>query len=246
MRSPQLRVVSVVVLAVVLIAGCQAHNESADEQSVHEGTTAGKAITAGTPAGDTKPVLMLGRSVMWGWFKHWGCDGTPESMPIERDGYSLTYSEIAAPPDIATSATDRMDEAREGSVVFFKFCFDDFPGGEDAATRFEDQKDWIEAVVAKAEERRQRVIIGNALPKVALSTDPTLVAEHRQFNARLADYAANSDGNVLVYDFYGVLAGSDGALKADYASSPDDSHPNDRGYAELDPSFFELLGQVAQ
>jgi lysophospholipase L1-like esterase len=131
-------------------------------------------------------------------------------------------------------------------VVFFKFCFDDFPGAEEAASRFEEQKAWIEQVVQKAAERNQTLIIGNALPKVAMSTDPTLVAEHQDYNAWLSDYAANSGGRVYVYDFYGILADSDGAEKASYASATDDAHPNDQAYAELDPSFFQLLDEVAR
>ena len=244
LRPPRV-MLAVFMLVALCGAGCVSPDGPAAEQSPPTGTTGQASTTAGGSDAGPKAVLMLGRSVMWGWFKHWGWDGSIESMPVAKDGYSLTYREIATPPDIAASAAGFMDQAPEGSVVFFKFCFDDFPGAEDAVHRFEEQKDWIASIVAKAEARHQRLIIGNALPKADVSSDPTLVAEHREFNEWLKDYASNSGGTVHVYDFYGVLADSDGSLKPEYASSADDSHPNDRGYAALDPSFFALLADVA-
>jgi hypothetical protein len=221
-----------------------AEQPTTEKQTTEEQTT--EEQTDITVAGSGIPVLMLGRSVMWGWFKHWGWDGAIESMPFNKDGYSLTYRELAPPPDIATSATGFMDEAPEGSVVFFKFCFDDFPGAEEAASRFEEQKAWIQQVVEKAQERNQTLIIGNALPKVAMSTDPTLAAEHRDYNAWLNDYAASGGSRVRVYDFYSILTDPDGAEKTSYASAADDSHPNDEAYTELDPSFFKLLDEIAR
>jgi hypothetical protein len=235
-----------VTVAVSLGAGCGSQEASSTQASSPESATAQGSSTQASSITGAKAALMLGRSVMWGWFKHWGWDGTPESLPIEKNGYALTYREIATPPDIAASATGFMDEVPQGTIVFFKFCFDDFPGAEEAASRFEEQKDWIETVAAKAQARNLPLIIGNALPKVAMSTDPTLVAEHREFNAWLEQFAGNSGGAVHVYDLYGILAGPDGALKAEYATSSDDSHPNDEGYAALDPSLFQLLGQVSQ
>ncbi len=46
-------------------------------------------------------VLMMGRSVMGGWFEHWGYDW---NEPVTRDGYLLYYREVATPPDIGTDA----------------------------------------------------------------------------------------------------------------------------------------------
>jgi hypothetical protein len=45
-----------------------------------------------------------------------------------------------------------------------------------------------------------------------------------------------------VYDFNGVLAGTDGYLKPEYAT--EDSHPNDAAYTALDAAFFPLLSDV--
>ena len=157
----------------VLGAGCAPESDSEGEESQESGAS-------GESGWSDTPVLMLGRSVMWGWFKHWGWDGAFESMPFQKDGYSLTFNELQEPPGIADSAMAYMDEAPEGCVVLFKFCFLDFHGGEDFT--FEEQKEWVEQVADKAEERGQRLIFGNALPKTKGETDSALVAEHERFN----------------------------------------------------------------
>jgi len=233
---PTLTILGAVMLVALLGAGCAGQSESESEED--QGAIEGTSDSGG------EPVLMLGRSVMWGWFKHWGWDGAVESLPIGKSGYSLTYGEMQEPPAIADSAMEFMDEAPEGSIVFFKFCFVDFHGGEDST--FEDQKQWVEQVADKAEERDQLLIVGNALPKTDSETDAALVAEHERFNEWLEDFASERDGKVWVYDFYGVLADSGGAIKESYASAPDDPHPNDEAYSELDPSLFDLLDEVAR
>jgi hypothetical protein len=229
-----------VVFLVLLTAGCAGSdvgdggNGEASEPTVEQ-----------TYTGSGKPVLMLGRSTMWGWFKSWGWDGTPESMPLEREGYALTYTEIAYPPEIASDAVRAVERAPDDSVVFFKFCFDDFPGWEEAEERFQEQKDWITEVADATRRRGMNLIIGNALPKTASATESTLVAEHREFNAWLEEFAAGRD-DVWVYDFYTVLTGPDGSLKKQYATSSDDPHPNGSAYSALDPTLFELLAEVTR
>ena len=244
------RLVVLVALAAIAVAcaGCGSGGESPAEPSEARQPAAEQAASATGPEGgdsESRPVLLLGRSVMGGWFTHWGRDGSPESMPVVRDGYALTYGEVSGPPDIASSAVQHMEQAPEGGIVVFKFCFVDFLGDDDADTRLAQQKGWVETVAAKARERGQHLIVGNALPQVASATTPQLVAEHRAFNAWLEGFAADSGGAVSVLDLHGTLAGSDGALEAGYAASPDDSHLNDRGYAELDRVLFGLLGEVA-
>ncbi len=244
------RIFVLVVLVAIAAAcvGCGSDGEPTAEPSGTEMPAAGQAAPATGPEGgdsDGRPVLLLGRSVMGGWFTHWGWDGSPESMPLARDGYALTYGEVSGPPDIASSAVRYMEQAPEGGIVVFKFCFVDFLGDEDADARLAQQEGWVETVAAKARERGQHLIVGNALPQVASATTPQLVAEHRAFNTWLDGFAADSGGAVSVLDLHATLAGSDGTLEAEYAASPDDSHLNDRGYAELDRVLFDLLGEVS-
>lgn len=208
--------------------------------------TAGQAPAAGTEApsasgGDgSADVLMLGRSVMAGWFAHWGDDG---SGRVTREGLTLRYREIEGPDGIARSASEAIGEAPAGSTVFFKFCFVDFTAGDEMSMRAELQRNegFVDQVVSAAEARGVRLIIGNALPNVASQTNPFLIREHREYNEWLEAVASEHPDTVRVFDEYSVLAGADGALKAEYASSPDDAHPNDAAYDALDQAFFESL-----
>lgn len=188
------------------------------------------------------PVLMMGRSVLGGWFRHW--TGDP-GQPARRGDFTLRYVEIASPPDIANSVAGKLEGVKnDKTIVFFKFCFDDFAGSsrEEAATSLAEKKKYVKQVYDTVVKKHGlRLIIGNALPKVKSATDVWLVGNERQFNAWLDGFAAQHEDKVTVFDEYGVLADDSGNLKAEYAPNPDDSHPNDAGYAALDPRFDEIL-----
>jgi hypothetical protein len=85
------------------------------------------------------------------------------------------------------------------------------------------------------------MIVGNALPQVASATDQWLVWNHRQYNQRLLDLAAQHPATLQVFDLYSVLVDSSGNLKSGYATGADDSHPNEAGYTALDSAFFPFL-----
>ncbi|MCJ7745728.1 MAG: DUF5719 family protein, partial [Actinobacteria bacterium] len=53
---------------------------------------------------------------------------------------------------------------------------------------------------------------------------------------------AKQTSNVWIYDMYGVLSNSAGALKPEYQTG--DSHPNDAGYDALDATYFPFLDSV--
>jgi hypothetical protein len=200
-----------------------------------------KAETTGE-SGDEGIVLMMGRSVMGGWFGHW--TGGSGATSVRRDGHTLRYVEISTPPEIADSAAQKLAETKGKPVVFFKFCFDDFAGGsrEEAAASLAEKKKYVgrvyEAVVRK---RGLTLIVGNALPRVKEQSDRWLVWNHREFNEWLSGFAADHEGEVIIFDFYDVLSAPDGSLKAGYATNPEDSHPNDAAYKALDKPFAELL-----
>ncbi len=189
---------------------------------------------------------MMGRSVMYGWFNYWN-KGAGAETPVRNGRYTLRYVEISTPPDIARSVEEKLGETSgKPAAVFFKFCFDDFAGSsrEEASASLEDKKRYVrevyQSVVAK---RRLPLIVGTALPKVKMYTDDELVWNHRQFNRWLKGFAAEHPGRVYVFDMYRILADSEGSLKAAYAGTPEDSHPNERAYAVLDKAFMSLLGR---
>jgi len=190
-----------------------------------------------------RPVFMMGRSVMYGWFSHWNPDDA--SKPAKRGDFVLYYKELSTPPDIAESVKGYVDEIdADNTIVFFKFCFDDFAGSSrsEAKANLSDNKKYIQQVFkAVVEERGLKLIIGNALPRVENYTDSQLVWNHRTFNNWLEDFAAEHSAEVYVFDQYSVLSDSEGNLKSEYAADPEDSHPNDQAYSDLDDSFFSFL-----
>jgi len=96
-------------------------------------------------------------------------------------------------------------------------------------------------LLAAASRHGLKMIVGNAVPQVANATDRWLVWNHRQYNQRLLDLAAQHPDTLLVFDLYSVLADTAGNLKSEYATGPDDSHPNEAGYTALDSAFFPFL-----
>jgi len=211
---------------------------------------AGNALAAsdsvGFSTGDTSTVSlvdvwMMGRSVMSGWFSHWGSD------PVyARDRFTLRHKVLEGPPDIIASVQAIVDSVSvcEVPAMFFKLCFVDFEGGDSATAQANVDRNLVyvtqvESIVA---HRGLKLIVGNALPQVTRDTDVWLVWNHRQYNSSLNDFATQHP-DVRVCDLYSVLSDANGALKAQYAASADDSHPNDAGYTALDTPFFAFLNQ---
>jgi hypothetical protein len=199
------------------------------------------SVSFNTGADTTPPamVYMLGRSVMAGWFSHWG------GSPYSQDRFTLEYHEVQSPPDIVTSAQAIVDSLTlcDQPVLFFKLCFVDFVGGDSTSAQenLDRNLGYVDSVYAAATQRGLKMIVGNALPQVANATDQWLVWNHRHYNQRLLDLAAQHLDTLQVFDLYSVLADSSGNLKSGYATSADDSHPNDAGYTALDSAFFPFL-----
>ncbi|MDP1809326.1 MAG: SGNH/GDSL hydrolase family protein [Actinomycetota bacterium] len=204
------------------------------------GTVAAKAQT-GTEGAKRKQIWMMGRSVMAGWFAHMGSDGI---RPVKRGRFVFTYKAIAPPPKIVNSVRKHLAAAERRPMVFFKLCFVDFEGGtqEDAQANLTRNKTYIRrAYRVVVTTYHKRLIIGNALPKVAGETDTWLVWNHQQYNAWLNGFAAGHPGQVYIFSMYDVLRDGSGNLRADYATSASDSHPNDAGYSALDAVYLPFL-----
>ena len=185
-----------------------------------------------------KRVIMCGRSVMEGWFEHWGWGGD-DSQTVLKSGYTLEHGRSLESPDqMAGIFGEICDAVPAGTtpVMFFKSCFADFSGDNLAQLQ-----GIVNQVIQISQDHGLRLIIGNALPVIAADNSPELVNEHRAYNAWLITRASQAS-NVWIYDMYGVLSDSSGALKAAYAQG--DSHPNDAGYDALDATYFPFLDGV--
>ena len=197
------------------------------------------SFSTGVDSAPSAMVYMLGRSVMAGWFTHWG------GSPYTHGRFSLEYHAVDSPPGIVTSAQAIIDSLTlcDQPVLFFKLCFLDFVGGDSLAAQqnLDRNVGYVDSVYAAATRRSLKVIAGNALPQVANATDQWLVWNHLQYNQRLLGLAAQHPGTLDVFDMYSVLAESNGNLNPAYATSSSDSHPNDAGYTALDSTFFPFL-----
>ncbi len=189
--------------------------------------------------GHGSEVLMMGRSVMAGWFDHWEYDG---NSPVLRDGYALYYREVAGPPDIGSDAAAAIAETPEGTIVFFKLCFVDFWASNDADVQanVDECIGYVNQVRAACEGRNITLVVGNALPQHLAATTPALVKTHLGYNAALEQLDAEDD-QMVVFDVYSLLADHNGAVYRGLALSSDDSHLNDVAYQVLDEEFFALL-----
>jgi hypothetical protein len=190
-------------------------------------------------------VYMCGRSVLGGWFEHWGWDYDPDNLP-RLGSFTLVYREMDVPPGIVDTAIEAAREAAaNGSAwMFFKFCFEDFVGGDESEARrnLEVNKRIVSEIVeAAVEDEGLTLIIGNALPMVREYTDEWLVWNHREYNRFLEELAGAYGGRVLILDLYGALSTSDGYLRPEYAADPYDSHLNEAAYDRLDSELAGIL-----
>lgn len=213
----------------------QDSDNGAAEDDPGQGADDADADSSGTE------VLMLGRSVMAGWFDHWGWDG--ES--VSREGFVLRYGELAGPPDIADSACAYIADAPPGSIVFFKFCFVDFSAGdrETADAELAEREEQARRVAECAATRPVTLVFGNALPQTASQSNPVLVDEHRRFDEWLREFA--NENGAFVVDLNSELTDGAGSLRAEFASGPDDAHLTDVAYEALDEALFPVLREAA-
>lgn len=238
----------------LLLTGCQKNkpteNTNVDTQAVKENQAdiaseedySSSEDTNTTSSDQDRTVIMLGRSVMYGWFEYWGSE-----EKVTKGKFSLEYQEMDSPPDIVSSVRRIMKSlpADKKDIVFFKFCFVDFEGGDGASANLEKNKKYIEDVYkVVVEEHGAKLIIGNALPQVSSDTEIYLVWNHQQYNSWLNDFWKQHPDNVTVFNMYKQLSDNMGALKEDYAIDEYDSHLNQKGYAALDKPFWEMMDSL--
>jgi len=199
------------------------------------------AGTSGQAGGKTE-VLLLGRSVAYGWSEYMGLGWQEDESYLGRyDGKTIRYVAMDYPPDIDDSAI-RAIGTYNPDIVFFKLCFVDF--GSEYGDMLADDKQYVENVYQEAVvNRHKKLIVGNALPQVARDTTSGLKQNHQEYDRWLSEFASTHEG-VYVLDLHGMLADGSGALKAGYATSYDDSHPNSAGYAIITPALMDRIEQA--
>ncbi len=255
-RCPRRTLMAVVLLLAAVVAaacsGCGGDSDpaaweepAADAGVHHEDRDRDSAEGADTVGNGEGVVHMCGRSVLGGWFEHWGWEYDPDD-PVRFGSYHLVYHEMEGPPGIVETAIDAAREAADAGSgsVFFKFCFEDFAGGDENEARenLEDNKHMIVDIVeAVVEEEGLTLIVGNALPMVREYTEEWLVWNHREYNLFLDGLADSYGGRVIVLDMYGALSTPDGWLRPEYAADEYDSHLSEAAYDVLDLELADIL-----
>ncbi len=210
-------------------------------------------------------VAMAGRSVMDQWFKYRNWPALlsqhavyrPWPIPYKKyvkDGLYLEYIPMEDPGakgeygygEKMLESIRRQLEGRKFDALFFKFCFVDFGDksvNDEAAlrNRLNQMTSLVGRVHAYTQERKMRLILGNALP----AQKPGRYAQQLriEFNKWVERYAA-SNQDVAVFDFFHPLTGATGVLRKEFArelSDPSDSHLNNVAYEDLEKRLFIKL-----
>jgi hypothetical protein len=233
-RKTVLVIVVLVFFASLLFAGGCGTKEEPAPAVEQTSETASAPTTSSAPSGG-QTVHMNGRSVMYNWMKHWGCQG---EGTVKKNGYTFDYKELDASElgNMSGSFASNTEGLPPGSIVFYKFCFADFSGDNLKALQ-----DIVGKVVATAKERGFKLIVGNALPVRKQDGTPEMLKEYSAYNTWL-EAKSKTDG-FTVFDQYSVLAGSDGYLNPSYET--EDSHPNGEAYDAMDAKFFPLLNSIS-
>ena len=197
----------------------------------------------------TTTFYLFGRSVLQGWFSHWGWDGE-EATPVQRTRFELHHRYLTGPEDAGANTiadfraqVNALDIAAN-PAVFFKLCFVDFTGGDstEAQANLDRNERLVDSLLSIVNGRGLRAVIGNALPKTESEFDAWLYWNHTRYNAYIDQLAQAHPDSVFVLDMYAVLADTaTHCIRHEYRTGADDAHPNESGYDALDPVLDYLL-----
>jgi hypothetical protein len=168
--------------------------------------------------------------------------GTNFDVPgdnTDPDGIAEIFSQpLHDPPDNTFSYLMQYD------VIAFKSCFPTSNIGDDA------QLNEFKGYYLSARDRMDQYpdklfIVVTQPPQVPGSSDRD---EARRARA-LADWLKSGeylDGhpNVVTFDFFGLLAGSDNFLRSEYRYDNYDGHPNERANREIGPLFVTFVDEA--
>ena len=89
-------------MAVLLVAGCSGGTGNTDTADTPGQDTTEDVADDAASAGGTAQVLMMGRSVMGGWFESWGWDW---ESPVNKDGFELDGQMFGSLSEAARAVT---------------------------------------------------------------------------------------------------------------------------------------------
>jgi hypothetical protein len=142
------------------------------------------------------------------------------------------------PPDNTFSHLMQYD------VIAFKSCYPTSNIGDDA--QLNEYKGYYLAVRDRMDQYPDKLfVVVTQPPQVPGNSD----RDEATLARALADWLASSeylDGhhNVVTFDFFGLLAGSDNFLRSEYRYDNYDGHPNERANREIGPLFVDFIDEA--
>ncbi len=168
--------------------------------------------------------------------------GTNFNVPDDNtdpDGFAAIFAQpLHDPPDNTFSHLMQYD------VIAFKSCFpvSNIWGDEHLA----EYKSYYLSIRDRIDQYPNKLfIIVTQPPQVPNSSDPEEAARARAFaNWLQSDEYLSGHPNVVVFDFFGLLAGSDNFLRSDYRVDNYDAHPNNLANSTIGPLFVDFIDQA--
>jgi hypothetical protein len=157
----------------------------------------------------------------------------------DPDGIAAIFSQpLHDPPDNTFSYLMQYD------VIAFKSCFPTSNIGDDE--QLNEDKGYYLSVRDRMDEYPDKLfIVVTQPPQVPGASDQD---EARRARA-LADWLKSGEyleghPNVVTFDFFGLLAGSDNFLRPEYRYDDYDGHPNERANREIGPLFVAFVDEA--
>ena len=170
--------------------------------------------------------------------------GTHFDVPgdnTDPDGFATIFTQpLHDPPDNTFSHLMQYD------VIAFKSCFPVSNIGDDY--QLDEYKSHYLSIRDQIDQYPDKIfIIVTQPPQVPANSDPAEGARARAFaNWLQSDEYLAGHPNVLVFDFFGLLAGDDNFLRPEYRVDEYDAHPNERANGEIGPRFVAFIDEAIQ
>jgi hypothetical protein len=145
---------------------------------------------------------------------------------------------------VTSPASNTFSHMLEFDVIVFKSCF---PTSDiQSEEQFEDYRRYYSSIRDVIDQHPDKLFIAFTTPPlVPNSTSPEAAARAR----RWADYLTSDDylaghPNMVVFDFFSLLADNDGFLRSEYRADEWDSHPNELANRTVGPLLVQFVDQA--
>jgi hypothetical protein len=168
--------------------------------------------------------------------------GTNFDVPgdnTDPDGFAAIFAQpLHDPPDNTFSHLMQYD------VIAFKSCFPTSNIADDY--QLNEYMSYYLAIRDRVDQHPEKVfIVVTQPPQVPGASDSAEATRARAFTQWLqSDEYLAGHPNVFVFDFFGLLAGSDNFLRPEYRYDDYDGHPNEQANREIGPQFVAFIDEA--